>query len=876
MLMHLPIQINGETHQAHIDLDRTLLSVLRDELGLTGTKYGCGEGRCGACTVLVDGNPVQSCSITAGAVTGSRIVTIEGLDKDGTLHPLQETFLEAGALQCGYCTPGMIMSALALSHTNPQPTAAEITHFMQDHICRCGSYQRIVAAIANFVQRAAAQPAPTIPPAVPDASPFPGRNGQGQAAEPPVDVMDEGILVAYPCPDLAVRLYGEGVAIPAPEARTLPEIGPWVHIDGDGVITVYVGKAEVGQNIRTALAQIIGEELRVPAAAVRVVMGDTARTPFDIGTFGSRTTPITGAQVWRVGATTRELLLDLAAANWQVARDTLHIEDGAISHPPSGQVAAYGQLARDRYILRIAGDSVAVTPPEAWTTVGQSLPKTDGRAFVTGQHQFATDVRLPGMLYGKILRPPAFQATLDRFDANAAAAMAGVTVVREGDFVGVTAADELAATRAIEAIRASWQTTLQVSQPELFDYLKANPANPAAAVGRQMPYQRIEGALSEGLSTADLTRQQRYTVDYIAHVPLEPRAAVAQWTEDRLTVWTGTQRPYGVRSELAVAFAMPEDHVRVIVPDTGAGYGGKHAGDAAIEAARLARAVGKPVKIVWTRQEEFTWAYFRPAGLIEITSGVDKEGYLTALEMHNYNSGAAGIDTLYTVPHRHIEFHPADSPLRQGAYRALSSTANHFARETHMDELAHELGIEPLEFRRRNLVDPRMRAVLAAAAEAFGWGKTMPAPHHGYGIAGGTEKGSYVAACAEVYVNPANGQPKVLRVVEAFDGGAILNPDNIRIQIEGAVVQGLGGALFESIKFANGRVLNPSFAGYRVPRFGDMPVIETVLLDRKDTPSAGAGETPIIAIAPAVGNAIFQATGVRLRSLPLAPHGVQV
>jgi isoquinoline 1-oxidoreductase len=261
--------------------------------------------------------------------------------------------------------------------------------------------------------------------------------------------------------------------------------------------------------------------------------------------------------------------------------------------------------------------------------------------------------------------------------------------------------------------------------------------------------------------------------------------------------------------------------------------------------------------------------------LVEISSGVDKEGHLTALEIHNYNSGAAGIETLYTVPNRHSEFHPTDTPLRQGAYRALSSTANHFARETHVDELAHALGIDPLEIRYRNIADLRLRAVLEAAASRFGWGKSAPAPDHGFGIACGFEKNSYIATCAEVTVNPANGQPKVLRVVAAFDCGAILNPENMRIQVEGALVQGLGGALFESVKFANGRILNPNFNGYRVPRFADMPVIETVLIDRKDIPSAGGGETPIIAIAPAIGNAIFQATGVRLRSLPLAPHGVQ-
>jgi isoquinoline 1-oxidoreductase len=436
----------------------------------------------------------------------------------------------------------------------------------------------------------------------------------------------------------------------------------------------------------------------------------------------------------------------------------------------------------------------------------------------------------------------------------------------------VTAPDELTAKRAIEAIRASWHVPPQISQPELFDYLKQNPAE---ATGWTGPYQNLVGSIEQGLTDAYLTKKGRYTVDYIAHAPLEPRAAVAQWSANGVTVWTGTQRPFGVREELATTFSIPESQVRVIVPDTGAGYGGKHAGDAAIEAARLSKAVGKPVKVVWTRQEEFTWAYFRPAGLIEIRSGVDKEGHLTALELHNYNSGANGIETLYTAPNRHSEFHPTEMPLRQGAYRALSATANHFARETHIDELAHDLHIDPLEFRLHNLSNTRLQAVLEAAANGFEWGKHNPETNHGCGIAAGTEKGSYVAACVEVYVNPANGQAQILHVVEAFDCGAIINPENVCSQVEGAIMQGIGGALFESVKFANGRILNANFAGYRVPRFSDMPAIETILINRPDIPSAGAGETPIIAIAPATGNAIFQATGVRLRAMPLAPHGVQ-
>ncbi len=447
-----------------------------------------------------------------------------------------------------------------------------------------------------------------------------------------------------------------------------------------------------------------------------------------------------------------------------------------------------------------------------------------------------------------------------------------MTVVREGDFVGVVAPDEHTAAKAVDALRAQWRTELQVSQPELFDYLKANPVE---SVGRQGPYLAVEGSVADGLAQADVTLQQRYTVDYIAHVPLEPRVAVAQWAGDELTVWTGSQRPFGVRAELATAFGLPARQMRVIVPDTGAGYGGKHAGDAAIEAARLARAVGQPVRVAWTRAEEFTWAYFRPAGLIEIAGGVSRAGELTALEFRNYNSGAAGIEPPYAIPNKHIEFQPTLAPLRQGAYRALATTANTFARECFLDELAHALGMDPLAFRQRNLRDERLGAVLAAAAEAFGWGTRAAAPGHGFGLACGTDKGSYVAACVEVAVDRGTGELQVLEVVQAYDCGAIVNPDNVRSQVEGAIIQGLGGALFESVQFANGRILNPNFVGYRVPRFGDMPEIKTILIDRKDVPSAGAGETPIIAIAPAIGNAIFHATGVRRRALPLAREGRQ-
>ena len=476
------------------------------------------------------------------------------------------------------------------------------------------------------------------------------------------------------------------------------------------------------------------------------------------------------------------------------------------------------------------------------------------------------------MLLGRILRPSAFNAKLVSLDTTAAKSIPEITIVRDGDFVGVVAGDEPTLSKAIGALKAEWKANPQPSNKNLFAYLTNHPEQSREGRGRPSTE---HGSVEQALQSAAQRLNATYTVAYIAHTPLEPRAALAEWANGKLTVWTGTQRPFGVQGELAEAFKIPEKQVRVIMPDTGAAYGGKHTGEVAIEAARLARAVNKPVKVIWTREEEFTWAYFRPAGVIEIRSGVSKDGLITAWEFHNYNSGPAAIDTPYDISNRTIEFHPTESPLRQGSYRGLAATANHFARESHMDELAAALSMDPLEFRLRNLKDARLRAVLEAAADKFGWGKKASTPARGFGLACGVEKGGYVATCAEVSISQPGNDVKIERVVEAFECGAIVNPEHLKNQVEGAIIQGIGGALFEAIEFENGRILNPHMSKYRLPRFSDVPLLETILIDRKDLPSAGAGETPIVGIAPAVGNAIFHATGVRIRALPMAPHGIR-
>ena len=654
-------------------------------------------------------------------------------------------------------------------------------------------------------------------------------------------------------------------------AEELPkDITAWLHVGEDGSVTGFTGKAEIGQNIRTELAQTIADELRVPFESVRMVMADTALTPFDAGTFGSRTTPTMTPQLRRVAAAVRDLLVGLAAKEWNVAPEGLLAADAKVTDPATGRSLKYAELARGKALAQILPAEDPVTPATQWTVAGKAIPKVDGRAFVTGKHEYTPDLRPAGMLYGKVLRPPSFGATLASFRQDETNAMPGVFVVRDGDFVGAAAPTEREAQAALDAVKAEWKEVQQISNKELFAYLKQN-----AAAKTEDRFRKQKGSVEEGLANAAHRLDATYTVAYIAHAPLEPRAAVAQWEDGKLTVWTGTQRPFANRDELAAVFHLPESSVRVIVPDTGSAYGGKHTSDAAIEAARLARAAGRPVKVVWTREEEFTWAYFRPAGVIEIKSGIAGDGTLTAWEFHNYHSGASGIETPYAVANQRTEYHAVPLILRSGSYRGLAATANHFARETHMDALADAAKMDPLDFRMKNLSNARLRAVLEAATRSFGWPRKKMQEGQGFGLACGDEKGSYVATCAEVAVDKKSGAVRVVGLVEAFECGAIVNPDGLRNQVVGAMIQGLGGALIEAIEFENGRIKNPRFSSYRVPRFRDVPEIEAVLLDRKDIPSAGAGETPIMAVAPAIGNAIFDATGVRLNNLPMVPNGLQ-
>src|SRR5262245_34362492 len=677
-----------------------------------------------------------------------------------------------------------------------------------------------------------------------------------------VQVLGAGVLISVAVPPAFAQRAGrsEGSA----------SLAQRLHIGADGTITVLTSKVEVGQGSRTQLTQAAAEELHVPAEQVRLIMADTETCPDDGGTAGSRTTPASVPAIRRGCAAARRLLIETAAATFNVDTKDLSVRNGRVEGLGESRQFSYADLASEKHanaLQREVASGIKLAEVKEWRVLGTPVSHVGAKEIVTGTHRYPADIRRPGMLYGKPLRPPSYGAELEEIDLAPAKAIPTVTALRDGDFVGFAAATSFDAERARDeaAKTAKWRTAPHPSSDELYSYLRSHASQ------RSRPEKR--GSPEEAFKAASKVLRESYHVAYIQHAPMEPRAAVAEWTDGNLTVWTGTQQPARVREDLARALRVPRERVRVIVPDTGGGFGGKHSGEVAVEAARLAMAAKKPVSVRWSREDEFTWAYFRPAGVIDVAGGLDDKGALVAWEHVNFNSGTSAIGTPYQIPNVATEFKSCDAPLRSGSYRALASTANTFARESFMDELAATGEIDPLEFRLRHLPNDRLRAVLLAASERFGWKgawrKNSAGQKTGVGLACGTEKGSYAACCVRIEVNETAGTFKVLQICEAFEFGAIQNPANLKAQVEGCIIMGLGGALREEMRFKEGKMLNPKFSQYHVPRFKDVPEIETVFLNRPDLASVGAGETPIIGIAPAIANALYNSVQARIRSLPI-------
>lgn len=655
------------------------------------------------------------------------------------------------------------------------------------------------------------------------------------------------------------------------------DFNAYLHVKADGRVTCFSGKIEMGQGPSTSLAQLLAEELDVPLASVDVVLGDTDLCPWDMGTFGSLTIRQFGPVLREAAAEARAVLLQLAAERLAVPVDRLVVADGVVSdrEKPASRVT-YGQLTEGRRIERRLGAKPALEPVARFTIVGRSAPRRDALDKVTGAARFAGDIVPPGALHARILRPPAHGARLVGIDVTAAEKRPGVTVVRDGDLVAVLHAHWDEADRALAAVKAEFaRQDPPVDDRTIFDHLvKAAPAPQAAAEG---------GVLAEGEARA-VTRFDRTWFDsYVAHAPMEPHAAVAAVENGKVTVWAGTQTPFPLKNQVAQALRLPPERVRVITPYVGGGFGGKSASRQGVEAARLAMLTGRPVRVQWSREEEFFFDTFRPAAVIRIRSGLDEAGRIAFWDYDVVAAGDRGAAHFYDIPHHRTTVRgswagaqaPGFHPFAVGPWRAPGANTNAFARESHVDVLAAAAKTDPVAFRRRHLEDRRMIRVLEAAAKTFAW-KAAPAPSgRGVGVACGVDAGTYVCLMAQVEVDKATGRLRVLRIVCAQDMGVVVNPDGARQQIEGCLTMGLGYALSEEVHFRGGEVLDRNFDRYELPRFSGLPRLEAVLIDAPEIPAQGGGEPAIVPVGAVLANAIFDATGARLDRMPMTPARVR-
>ena len=654
------------------------------------------------------------------------------------------------------------------------------------------------------------------------------------------------------------------------QRRSLPsDYNAFLHIAENGEVSCFTGKIEMGQGINTSLPQMLADELDVSPDQIKMVMGDTLLCPWDAGTYGSLTTRAFSPFMRKAAAEARAVLLEMAAEKLNSEVTLLAVNDGIVfvKDQPNKKVS-YGELTKGKKIEKYFDVKPDFKDYAAFKNMGKSFLRRDSVIKVNGEAKFSADFRFPGMLYAKVLRPPSHGAKLTTADTSEAEKQNGVKVVREGDFIAILHENPEKAEQALRLIKAEYSfNEKKVDEKTIFKYLLDSNAT-----GRE---NNSKGDLNTGKELSAEIFESEFYDGYVAHATMEPHAAVAVMEGEKLTAWISTQTPFPAQESISRELGLPLENVRVIVPFIGGGFGGKSPHRQGIEAARLAKITGKPIMVAWTRKEEFFYDTFRPAAVVKITSGIDKSGNITLWDYHQYFAGARGSDTIYDVPHQKTMGYAANDvhPFGTGAWRAPANNTNTFARESQIDMMAAKAGIDPIEFRLKNLKDPRMIAVLEALKEKTNWKPAKSPSGRGYGIACGFDAGTYVAHMAEVKVDKQRGEVKVLRVVCAQEMGFCVNPEGTQIQLEGCITMGLGYALTEDIEFTGGDIKTENFGTYEIPKFSWLPEIEGVILDRNEPPQGG-GEPGIICMGGVVANAIFDATGARLYQMPMTPARV--
>jgi len=662
----------------------------------------------------------------------------------------------------------------------------------------------------------------------------------------------------------------------APERPTFPtDFNAYLRIAPDGKVTGLAGKIEMGQGSRTVLAQLIADELDVAYDSVEMIMVDTAVCPWDMGTWGSLNVRQYSLLVRAAAAEARAVLLQMASEKLGVPVDGLTVKAGIISakSAPDKKVS-YGQLVHGKKIERHLA-KVPIKPYPALHLSKQHLQRKDALAKVNGTAGFTADVKLPGMLYARIVRPPAHGAKLKSANTDAAE-KAGARVIRDGDLVAVLHAKPDVADHLASLVKAEFDTPASdVDEKSIFAYLEKIAPPPQMI--------KESGNIAAGEKQAASIVEETYMNAYGAHAPIETHSALASFENGKLTVWASTQTPFPLREQLAEALKLPQTDVRVIVPYVGGGFGGKGASGQAVEAARLSRLAGKPVQVVYDRAEEFFYDFFRPAAVIKLRTGLTSDGRISSWDCKLIAGGDRELVPFYAFANQRTVF--ADGSVNgnpngmhffgTGPWRAPSVNSNTFARESHMDVLAAKAGIDPVEFRLRHLEDARMKRVLETAAKRFGWKPGKAPSGHGQGVALGMDVGTYCATVAEVSVDKATGEVKVHRMVVAMDPGVAVNPDGVLQQMEGATTMGLGYALAEELRFRGGEIHDHNFDTYQLPRFSWLPKIECIIVETPGVPAQGCAEPPVVTVGAVLANAIFDATGARLLQLPMTPERVK-
>jgi nicotinate dehydrogenase subunit B len=679
-----------------------------------------------------------------------------------------------------------------------------------------------------------------------------------------------GIFIFFTLKDMSV------FAQQRPQQSLPTDFNAFLRIGEDGRVTCFTGKIEMGQGIITSLAQMLADELDVTIEDVDMVMGDTDRCPWDMGTFGSMSTRFFGPPLRKAGAEGRMVLMQLASDALKVPANNLATNNGIVSDKKNkNKKITYAQLAKGKRITKKLTETVTVKKSSEFKIMGKPYLRRDGTEKVTGKAKYSADIQLPGMLYAKILRPPAHGAKMLDIDLSEVKKIKDVQVVKEDDLIAVLHKYPDVAEAALSKIKAKFDIPkTDLTDKNIFDHL--------LKVASKGKVAKSEGNLKSGEEESVNVFDETYFDGYKAHAPIEPHVAVANIEGKKVTVWASTQTPFRAKDAVAEALSISDKNVRIIPPFLGGGFGGKSSNQQIIEAARLAKITGKPVQVAWTRAEEFFFDSFRPAAVVKIRSGVNKEGKINFWDYGVYFAGERGAVEFYNIPNTKTTVYgsgwggePGVHPFATGPWRAPGNNTNTFARESQIDIMAAKAGIDPLEFRLKNLSDEKMRAVLKAAADKFGWKPAKSPSGRGFGIACGIDAGTYVAAIAEVELNKNSGEVKVKKVVCVQDMGLAINPEGAKIQMEGSITMGLGYALKEDIHFKDGEIFDLNFDTYDIPRFSWLPKIETEIMDNKNADPQGGGEPAIVIMGAVVANAIYDAIGARVMQLPMNPERVK-